>query len=445
MTRINTILLFIICAFALKAQYEPFPFNVKDSIGAIGSVYIENLITGDVPVDINGDVPMIPASVTKLITAATVLENTPKDFRYETSVYATGAVQDSILKGNIIIKASGDPTLESRHFEDYRGVTDSIANSIQHLGINAITGNIIIKHESWMEEPTPEGWMDSDLPWYYGAGFHALNFRDNCVIVTLPSGLCNPPLPESHLNICKSRQKLSYSRTRGGNILRISGKIPKKGAREKLANPNPSASLIAEIEEKLKEKGITILHQNSNDKKRHLIYTHESPTLLEILQSTMYRSDNTMAEAMLKLSLPGKSRKQAAEKEISLWGKRDVDINGIIIQDGSGLSRDNRLTAYFLAEILVWKAAIRPDPDFVSLFPLCGEQGTVRNFLKNTPLQGKIALKSGSMNGVKCYAGYALDDNGMPTYAIVIMANRFKGNMQHLKKAMEDLLLQNIS
>ena len=92
-----------------------------------------------------------------------------------------------------------------------------------------------------------------------------------------------------------------------------------------------------------------------------------------------------------------------------------------------------------------WKGCDNIDFDFIELFPRCGEQGTVRNLLKDTSLQGKIALKSGSMRGVKCYAGYALNDDGLPTHVIVVMVNEYNGNIAKLKKAIESFLLNNIS
>ena len=115
----------VLIAFGCKAQPEPFPFEIDGAQNALGSVYIENLLTGDVIADVNGDLPLIPASVTKLVTAATVLEKAPKDFRYSTKVYTTGHISDSLLSGNILIKFTGDPTLESAHFPQQQGFVDS--------------------------------------------------------------------------------------------------------------------------------------------------------------------------------------------------------------------------------------------------------------------------------------------------------------------------------
>ena len=440
-----SIIFSVLIAFGCKAQPEPFPFEIDGAQNALGSVYIENLLTGDVIADVNGDLPLIPASVTKLVTAATVLEKAPKDFRYSTKVYTTGHISDSLLSGNILIKFTGDPTLESAHFPQQQGFVDSLVSAVKQAGIKTIKGRIIFEYDKSLEEITPSGWMQSDLPWMYGTGFHAVNYKDNAFVLSLPDKSSVPYVPDLNVVINKRRGALDYSRKRGSKTITVTGRIPKRGVREKLANPDPEGSLKSDIERQLMGEGIAIENASLRNRHENLIYEHMSAPLIDILRSTMFRSDNMMAEAMLKLSAPGQSRDKAAEKEIKLWQKRDVDCYGLVIKDGSGLSRENRLSAYFLADILVWKGCDNIDFDFIELFPRCGEQGTVRNLLKDTSLQGKIALKSGSMRGVKCYAGYALNDDGLPTHVIVVMVNEYNGNIAKLKKAIESFLLNNIS
>ena len=76
----------------------------------------------------------------------------------------------------------------------------------------------------------------------------------------------------------------------------------------------------------------------------------------------------------------------------------------------------------------------------MSFFPKAGKDGTMKGFLAKTPLQGKIAMKTGSVNGVQCYAGYKLGVNGKPTHVVVIMVNNFFCSRQSLRKAIEAML-----
>jgi D-alanyl-D-alanine carboxypeptidase/D-alanyl-D-alanine-endopeptidase (penicillin-binding protein 4) len=79
---------------------------------------------------------------------------------------------------------------------------------------------------------------------------------------------------------------------------------------------------------------------------------------------------------------------------------------------------------------------------YVSYFPRAGIDGTLKNFLKGSNLEGKIALKTGSLSGVQCYAGYKLDSDGTPTHTVVIMANNFFCKRAELRKEIENLLIK---
>ena len=147
------------------------------------SIYIEDMRSGEVVLDVNGEIPMTPASVTKLFTAATVFQTSELNETYKTSVYINGNVQNKTLFGNLIIESSGDPTLESKYFPDHQGIIDSIIYSIKAFGINNINGSILVEKPQWLNEPTPTGWKLTDVAWPYGAGYYPFNYADNKVIM----------------------------------------------------------------------------------------------------------------------------------------------------------------------------------------------------------------------------------------------------------------------
>lgn len=159
------------------------------------------------------------------------------------------------------------------------------------------------------------------------------------------------------------------------------------------------------------------------------------------------RSDNLFAECLLRTIAIAKgkdgSTDKGAELSLSHWKQKGANAAGVKIVDGSGLSRSNRMTARFMTEVLAQKSA---DVDYASFFPLAGQEGTLVNFLKGTPLDGYIAMKTGSMNGVQCYAGYKLDDDYAPTHTIVIILNNFKtrsGARQAAQKFLLDIFSEN--
>ena len=156
----------------------------------------------------------------------------------------------------------------------------------------------------------------------------------------------------------------------------------------------------------------------------------------------MMRSDNLFAESMLrtygKLEGTDGSTNQSSSRAMSLWKEKNFPLDGVQIVDGSGLSRSNRVTANFMSELLLNMSG---NPYYASFFPLAGQEGTLKRFLAGTELDSYIAMKTGSMRGIQCYAGYKLDDDYVPTHVIVIMMNDITKSRDKAIKAAENMLL----
>ena len=178
---------------------------------------------------------------------------------------------------------------------------------------------------------------------------------------------------------------------------------------------------------------------NSDPEK--VLFTHTSSRFEEILKSLMVRSDNLFAEGMLRAIAPGDTRKAAIKAEKEFWEANGVSPRYTIINDGSGLTRANRLAPKFLGDILEYMAKSDLAEVYTSFFPRAGKDGTMRGFLAKSPLTGQIALKTGSVSSVQCYAGYKLDpETNQPTHLIVIMVNGFFCPRREVREAAENLL-----
>ena len=171
-----------------------------------------------------------------------------------------------------------------------------------------------------------------------------------------------------------------------------------------------------------------------------VIYRHRSPAFGKIMKSLMVRSDNLFAEGMLRVLAPGKSRRQALQRMKKLWDDRGIPTKCTTITDGSGLARNNRLSPRFIASVLEWMSKSPMAEEYASYFPRARKDGTLKGFLAKTPLAGQIVLKTGSVGGVQCYAGYKLDKDKRPTHVVVIMVNSFFGTRTTVRKASENLL-----
>lgn len=434
--KLYNILLFLLLPVMAAAQNDnPYVSSLPSIPAKDVGIYIEDIRTGDVILDVNGEKLFTPASVTKIVTSSTAMNKTGLTSRFITTVEAEGNIDNGILNGNLIINVCGDPTVESRHFPQNRGFAEKIALAVEKSGIKTITGTVIARYSPEYEQPTPPGWMDEDLIHPYGTEFHAANYADNVVSLSMPSGKTNPETPA-----LIARKTGKTRRQRGSKVIEANGSMT-------VANPVPESTMCQAVINALTKHGIETSNRSETKaaKKKLQIYSHKSPTMLEIITSLMYRSDNLMAEGMLRATAPGRSRSEALSNELKFWEERGIDITGIALEDGSGLSRNNRMTPYFLAEILDWMRLNKnSNNQYVNVFPVAGRSGTMRNFLKGTKLEGKLVAKTGSMRNVQCYAGFKLDDNGQPTHLVVVMLNNFSDRAR-LKKALEQLLLEKLS
>lgn len=355
------------------------------------SLLVIDLASGETLAEMNADKPLIPASIMKCVTTATLLSRLDEDANFHTEVYLTGPIRDGELEGNVIVVGSGDPSLNSRHVEGGKDICREIGSALADRGVVSIKGRIVVDEGIWDGPAIPPSWMSGDLPHAYGTGSHGLNFEDNA-----------------------------------------------SGSR---SVSNPAAVFDARLRSALADRGIAIEGESIRERERTLLVDHVSVPLDEIMRSCMMRSDNQYAEALLRSYAVASGHKGSTEKAASMekdyWRKHKAPMSGVNIIDGSGLSRQNRVTARFMAHILSERSE---NPYYASFFPLAGQEGTLRNFLVDTPLEGYVALKTGSMKGIQCYAGYKLDDDYAPTHIIVVMMNDL-GNRTSAREWLKKALL----
>lgn len=356
------------------------------------SLLVVDLTTGERMAEHNPSLPLIPASITKCVTTATLLEKVGSKYRFETPVYYTGHLSDGVISGDLIVHASGDPSLNTVHEPGSADFVAEIADALTALKVRQIKGAIVIDESDFPGPAVNPTWQKGDLPHAYGTGSHGFNFEDN--------------------------------------------------ASGKKSVADPAGVFRSRLRFLLSKSGISIGEESVDpDGRRHRLGEHRSEQLDEIMRSCMMRSDNQYAEALLRnVGLHyGKSGsiKDGASEEMKYWRRRHADMEGVNIVDGSGLSRSNRITADFMADVL---RNLAGNPWYASFFPLAGQEGTLRKFLAGTHLEGEIALKTGSMNGIQCYAGYKLDSEYAPTHIVVVMMNGLK-NRASARSALQEFLL----
>jgi len=436
-----TAAVFAVSPFVLSAQ-GLLGFEGEEA-AAVG-VYIRDLASDSVLVGYNDSQAMIPASTMKSLTSATSLSILGADFQFVTPVELKGTRQGGVWHGDLIVHASADPTLESEYFEDNLGFCDSVSVHLRRMGVREISGKVRVVESLKDAGPVPQ-WEIEDVAWSYGAALHGANWRDNVFRLWPATKRTKPRVPGLDIKLLRDSNGTDLLRGAQSDKLIVWGRdITNKKWSVTSTMPCPAEVLADELTRSLRADGIIVSGKNLKNKtgqQTRPVYTHKSPEITEILRSLMARSDNMMAEGMLRAIAPDDTRKEAIKREKALWTARGVNLTYTGIFDGSGLSLGNRLSPRNLGEMLAWMAKGPHADVFPALFPRAGEDGTMKGFMAKTPLKGRLALKTGSVNAVQCYAGYMLDERKRPTHVIVVMVNAFYCPRAQVRTAIANFLL----
>ncbi|MCX2572990.1 D-alanyl-D-alanine carboxypeptidase/D-alanyl-D-alanine endopeptidase [Pedobacter sandarakinus] len=413
---------------------------------AITSLCVLDANTGKVLFAKNEQVGLATASTLKTITAATAFSILGKDFQFQTTLAYTGNITaDGILKGNLIIVGSGDPTLGSWRYQNKENaVLTQWVSAIKSVGIKKIEGSIIGDDRIFGTQTTPEGWVWQDIGNYYGAGTSGLAWRENQFDIHLRPGASIgnevrivKTVPETTYLEIQNELKTGASGTGDrsyaflppyANVAYLRGTwgigIGKTGI--SVALPDPAFDCAYRLQDTLKRLGIAATQPATTTRLMDLnkqsipaitakINTVSSPNLSEIVYWFLKKSINLYGETLLK-TIALKSGKLAttakgAETEINFWAAKGIDRSALNILDGSGLSPGDRITTAAMADVLY---QIQKESWF-------------SDFYKALPDYNGMKIKSGTINDVSAFAGYHTNAAGNK-YVVVININNYSGS-----------------
>ena len=406
---------------------------------------------------------LIPASLQKLFTTAYVLNKLPLDFTFITLVLSNGLIDTNtyILYGNLIISTSGDPSLESRIYKSRSFIKD-LKLLMLKLKIKSIEGKVILKPLE-TDYQVNNQWLWSDLGNYYGSGYSSHTFRDNYVEVFFNSGKeigesteiikIDPNIDSFHLInkviVGESNTDLSYAYGAPLDETRLLvGTIPanKEKFKVKISMHNPKIFLQYAIDNTLLDLGITInnsTNENITLSQLDTLMIYESPTINDLVMCVNSQSNNNYAEHILikavsKIKIDV-TLNQAPEYLQDFW-KDKLRISGIVFKDGCGLSRMNLTSPSSLNKLLNYQLNQSSVMEaFFNSLSVSGKSGTLKYIGVNTLLEGKFIGKSGSMGGVRGYAGYFVKKSKY--FPFTIMINNFTSNDYLIKSKIENLMI----
>lgn len=425
--------------------------------------------TGNVLAGYEENKSLTPASSQKVFTTLSALHYLGADYRFETYLEYDGILgKDSVLQGNIYIRGTGDPTLGSMRIDSIPADTllAQWAHIIRKKGINRITGSIIADASAWEDYATVGSWNWDDIGQYYGAGASALNFMENTYTVyyssTTKNATIDSVVPEiegltfwNDVTVSGSSDNAFIYGAPDNYYRYITGTIPanKKGYAVDGSMPDPPLFLALKLKQALIQSGIPVEKQATTvyalrraqipvNPTRRLLYTHTSPTIGEIVKATNMKSNNLYAECLLKAvakqTSGNGSRSAGADAVTQYCVSAGVDVSGVHIEDGSGLSRLNYFTPKSMCQLLTHANKSSYFSTFYASLPIAGKTGTLKSFADNTSAEGDIIAKSGSMYKVRSYSGYVKTSSGeLLTFCVLV--NNYSYNNAEIRSALEKL------
>ncbi len=427
--------------------------------GEVGFVAV-NLDNGGIIAEFNSYRAMIPASIQKLLTTSNAFSTLGNDYRFKTRIAYTGEIIEGILHGDIVIYGGGDPTFNSKYFPN-QNHDQAIKEAATKAGIKSITGKLVFDLSIYTEHTTPSGWVWEDMGNYFGATPTAFMWADNTINLDLRSGQAGtdvmladswPSDSPYTLDVdikasTENKDNAWFYSAPKGNTIYGKGSIPAHKDRftVKISDPDPVQSYAKHLEKLLGLKNIAIQRNYA-----HIEYASaktlidlSSPSLKEIINVTNKQSINLYAEALNLISDTAQELKSVEGGIQSLEAfltKNKIRHQGNRFLDGSGVSPMNRMTPQVMIDLLsvMYRSPLKED--FQSTLAVGGQSGTFKYYFKSGIAAGNIMGKSGTMNGVRNYAGYVKNKYG-ETIAFCLMMNDYdEDRKSEIMKKVETLM-----
>lgn len=434
--------LYLFIPFLLYAQ--PFPEAVEllrryeQRPGVRVTALLRDLETGETLVAHRTDELFRPASLVKIPTTGAFLALRGADYRFHIPIAIRGRVRDGILEGDLILGASADPSVGSHYLPEPDRLLREVKALLAERGIKQVTGRLLLDMNGFPRPFANETWPEEDLDEYFGALVSGFNVGDNYADLYLYAEEADP---EVEVQLASQLLPAQLDLSTGGptslelsvpmsqDTLLVSGQVRSgsSGRHQRWPLPDPPLYAALWLTEGLRQLGIDL------PQAPQLVYDapmtgldtlgyYTSLPVDTLIKITNFRSSNVYAESLAyALNTPQDRTTGYPIVMRDYWRERlHLTPSNFLPMDGSGLSPYGRLTSEALSLILseLWRDQALHAP-FLASLPEAGVEGSVRSV--SLPPEIRAFVKSGSMRGVRGYAGYVNHDGKW--YSIVYIAN----------------------
>lgn len=459
--------LFASFSFA-HAQLPPQIAQTMQQNGIAASELGVLVLRGDAPVLAHGDhMPMQPASTMKLVTTLAGLERLGPVFRGRTELRTDGVIADGVLRGDLYLKGGADADLDGEVVKD-------MLRAVRYAGVQRIEGRLVLDRTLFQPARQDIGMppFDEAPEAYYNVIPDALLVNKNMLQIDMRASgnalslRMHPELERvsiaSEMTLVdadcarwEDGWKLPQARRQGdGSVqLVLRGTFPKHCNRSYGVNVLDRDDYVDRLVRRTWQDlggsfatgtGTAALGATPPDAR--LLAAHAARALPEIVRDINKLSDNALARTLflslgslqadpLEGSLPlpapqdGVTTFARADAAIRDWMRgKGIDDTGFVIENGSGLSRIERISARQLGQVL--QAGLRSpwSPEFQASLPIGAVDGTMRRRLQDSPAAGRARLKTGALRNVVALAGYVPDANGNPCVFVAMVNSEQAGN-----------------
>jgi D-alanyl-D-alanine carboxypeptidase/D-alanyl-D-alanine-endopeptidase (penicillin-binding protein 4) len=408
------------------------------------SVYVREVGREEPVVSFNSDVPRNPASTMKVLTTFAALDTLGPAYTWRTRAYATGPVRNQVLEGDLVLVGGGDPWMTAERWWGF-------VSGLRQVGVQRIAGDVVIDNTYF----APQG---DDRAAFDNRPYSTYNVLPDALLVNFQTVTVNA-VPDSASDTVRvsanpwpanlaidDRVRLDPGPCRRGaggiaitmpdgatgNRIALSGRYAAgcglfSTSRAVMKPPEYAYGLFKTF---WQQSGGTLdgglrLATLSPDAK--LLYSHESLTLAEVIRLVNKYSSNAMARTVyLTLGAeryPGRPATTMAAREAidDFLARHDIKIPDLVLENGSGLSRNERITAAGLADVLLAAYQSQYMPEFAASLPLSATDGTLKRRFRSAEMQGRLRMKTGTLTDVTALAGYVSSASGKSYVTVVIL------------------------
>jgi serine-type D-Ala-D-Ala carboxypeptidase/endopeptidase (penicillin-binding protein 4) len=427
------------------------------------SVFVREVGRDEPLVSYNSTVPRNPASVMKVVTTYAALEQLGPAYTWRTRAYATGPIRDQVLEGNLVLVGGGDPFMSHERWWAF-------VAGLRQSGISRIAGDVIIDNSFFASQGDDRAAFD-DRP------YRTYNVLPDALLVNFQTVTINAVPDAATGSVRVSANPWPANLTIDNNIRLDAGPCKRGAGGIIVAMPDgPTGNRVAVsgryaagcgqfsvpravmkapdfayglFRTYWQQAGGTIgggMRLGATPADAKLLYTHESLTLAEVIRLVNKYSSNSMARALF-LTLgaertPGRPATTQAGRDaiVAFLAQRNIDTSQLVLENGSGLSRNERISAASMADVLLAAYRSQYMPEFAASLPLSATDGTLKRRFRSPAMQGRLRMKTGTLEDVSALAGFVNAASGR-TFVTVVVLNH-AGAAQGAGEAIQAALVE---